>query len=78
MTTRGFSECRALQVMRMSASALRYQLWPDRNQLFLIEPVVSNQNALIESFNGRFRDECLNEHRFTSLPHAKVVIQPLH
>ena len=36
MTARGLSERRALQVMRMSASALRYQLWPDRNQLFLI------------------------------------------
>jgi putative transposase len=26
-----------------------------------------NQNAYIESFNGRLREECLNEHRFTSL-----------
>ena len=25
------------------------------------------KNAYIESFNGRFRDECLNEHWFTSL-----------
>jgi putative transposase len=24
---------------------------------------------------GRFRDECLNEHRFTSLAHAQVVIE---
>ncbi len=31
-------------------------------QLFLIESGKSNQNAYIESFNGRFRDECLNEH----------------
>jgi transposase InsO family protein len=29
-----------------------------------------NQNAYIESFNGRLRDECLNEHWFPSLPHA--------
>lgn len=43
-------------------------------QLFLIEPGKPNQNAYIESFNGRFRDECLNEHWFTSLQHAKVVI----
>ncbi len=33
----------------------------------LIEPGKPNQNAYIESFNGRFRDECLNEHWFTSL-----------
>jgi transposase InsO family protein len=43
-------------------------------QLFLIEPGKPNQNAYIESFNGRFRDECLNEHWFTSLRHAKVII----
>lgn len=44
-------------------------------KLFLIEPDKPNQNAYIESFNGRFRDECLNEHWFTSLSHAKVVIE---
>ncbi len=43
-------------------------------QLFLIEPGKPNQNAYIESFNGRFRDECLNEHWFTSLRHAKAII----
>lgn len=44
-------------------------------RLYLIQPGKPNQNAYIESFNGRFRDECLNEHWFTSLPHAKVVIE---
>lgn len=44
-------------------------------KLFLIEPGKPNQNAYIESFNGRFRDECLNENWFTSLPHARVVIE---
>ena len=43
--------------------------------LRLIEPGKPNQNAYIESFNGRFRDECLNEHWFTSLAHARVVIE---
>ena len=43
--------------------------------LRLIEPGKPNQNAYIESFNGRFRDECLNEHWFTSLSHAQVVIE---
>jgi putative transposase len=32
-------------------------------------------NAYVESFNGRLRDECLNEHWFTSLSHARVVIE---
>ena len=44
-------------------------------KLYLIEPGKPNQNAYIESFNGRFRDECLNEHWFTSLQHAKEVIE---
>lgn len=44
-------------------------------KLFLIEPGKPNQNAYVESFNGRFRDECLNENWFTSLPHAKTVIE---
>jgi putative transposase len=43
--------------------------------LRLIEPGKPNQNAYIESFNGRLRDECLNEHWFTSMTHAKVVIE---
>jgi transposase InsO family protein len=42
--------------------------------LRLIEPGKPNQNAYLESFNGRFRDECLNEHWFTSLPHARAII----
>jgi len=40
-----------------------------------IDPGKPTQNAYIESFNGRFRDECLNEHLFTSLPHAQVIIE---
>ena len=31
-------------------------------KLRLIEPGKPNQNAYIESFNGRLRDECLNEY----------------
>jgi transposase InsO family protein len=43
--------------------------------LRLIEPGKPNQNAYIESFNGRFRDECLNEHWFTSVLHAHTIIE---
>jgi transposase InsO family protein len=43
--------------------------------LRLIEPGKPNQNAYVESFNGRFRDECLNEHWFVSLAHARTVIE---
>lgn len=33
------------------------------------------ENAFIESFNGRLRDECLNVHQFTSMDDAKVKIE---
>ena len=40
----------------------------------LIEPGRPMQNGYIESFNGKFRDECLNDHWFTSIEHAKALI----
>lgn len=51
--------------------------WAHENgvNLRFIEPGKPNQNAYVESFNGRLRDECLNEHWFTSLAHARVVIE---
>ena len=33
------------------------------------------QNGLVESFIGRRRDECLNEHLFTSYRHAREIIE---
>jgi len=33
------------------------------------------QNGFVESFNGRLRDECLNEHLFTSYGHARKIIE---
>ena len=33
------------------------------------------QNAYIESFNGKFRDECLNEHWFVTMAQARRVIE---
>jgi hypothetical protein len=40
----------------------------------LIEPGRPMQNGCIESFNGRFRDECLNEHWFETLHQARTEI----
>ena len=39
-----------------------------------IAPGKPQQNAFIESFLGRLRDECLNETLFTSLSHAREVL----
>jgi len=40
-----------------------------------IAPGKPTQNGFIESFNGRLRDECLNEHLFASLPKARRIIE---
>jgi putative transposase len=39
-----------------------------------IEPGKPVQNAFIESFNSRLRDECLNEHVFLTLAEARATI----
>jgi putative transposase len=44
-------------------------------RLHFIQPGRPVQNAFIESFNGKFRDECLNEHWFLTLQEAQVVIE---
>lgn len=48
-------------------------LWSvDTNvDLHFIEPGKPNQNASVESFNGRLRDEFLNEHAFPTIFHAR-------
>ena len=40
----------------------------------LIQPGRPMQNGYIESFNGKFRDECLNDHWFETLPQARAAI----
>ena len=42
--------------------------------LKLIQPGKPAQNGYIESFNGKFRDECLNEHWFLTLAEARVIV----
>jgi putative transposase len=51
--------------------------WAEKRGITLhfIDPGKPNQNAFIESFNGRFRDECLNLHWFESLPDARLTIE---
>ena len=44
-------------------------------RLRFIEPGKPVQNCFIESFNGRLRDECLNEHWFLSLPDARRIVE---
>ena len=44
-------------------------------KLDFIRPGKPVENAFIESFNGRLRDECLNVHQFGSLEAARVIIE---
>ena len=44
-------------------------------QLDFIRPGKPVENAFIESFNGRLRDECLNVHQFTTLDDARAIIE---
>jgi putative transposase len=44
-------------------------------RLAFIRPGKPVDNCYIESFNGRLRDECLNEHWFMSMQHARSTIE---
>ena len=52
-------------------------LWSQKTavKLNFIQPGKPTQNGFIESFNGKFRDECLNENGFTSLEEARALIE---
>jgi putative transposase len=44
-------------------------------ELRFIRPGKPIENAYVESFNGKFRDECLNEHWFLSVAEAQQIIE---
>jgi len=44
-------------------------------QLDFIRPGKPVENAYVESFNGRLRDECLNVHQFVSMADARTKIE---
>ncbi len=51
--------------------------WADAKgvRLDFIEPGKPTQNGLLESFNGKFRDECLNQHWFLDLADARRIVE---
>jgi putative transposase len=51
--------------------------WAHQHQVHhrFIDPGKPSQNGHNESFNGRLRDECLNEHEFRNLDHARDLLE---
>ena len=51
--------------------------WAHKNgiKLHFIEPGKPPQNGVIESCNGKMRDECLNLEWFIDLQHARHIIE---
>jgi putative transposase len=51
-----------------------FMAWAQANGVrhILNQPGKPTQNAYIESFNGKFRDECLNEHWFDNLVQVRL------
>ena len=52
-------------------------LWSQKTgvKLSFIQPGKPIQNAFCESFNGTFRDNCLNQYWFINIPEARDVIE---
>ena len=52
-------------------------LWAYQNEVKIdfSRPGKPTDNGHIESFNGTFRDECLNTHWFTTLGEAREIIE---
>ena len=54
-----------------------FDAWAYRRgmKLLFIRPGKPVENAFVESFNGRFRDECLNEQWFLCLADARALVE---
>ena len=59
----------------LTSSAILHWSQERRVEWHYIAPGKPVQNAFVESLNGRFRDECLNEHMFRGLPEARRIIE---
>jgi putative transposase len=59
----------------LTGKALDQWAYAQGVRLRFIDPGKPVQNAFIESFNGRLRDECLNQHWFVSLADARQTVE---
>ena len=65
---------RTAQGPEITRRALNQWAFEHGFELRLIPPGKPTQKGFIESFNGRFRDECLNEHWFRYIVHVRKTI----
>jgi hypothetical protein len=67
----GISERRACAILGTDRTSVRYR---HRRSGHYIAPGKPQQNAFVESFNGKLRDECLHETLFTSVRQARAIL----
>lgn len=60
-----------------TSRALEQWAYLNEINIHFIRPGKSTENGHIESFNGRFRDECMNTQCFLSMRDAQSLIEPL-
>jgi len=58
----------------LTSKAMFFWSQKSGTKLHFIQPGKPMQNAFVESFNGTFRDNCLNEHWFKNLNDARQII----
>ena len=58
----------------MTGKAMFFWSQETRVKLHFIQPGKPTQNAFVDSFNGRFRDGCLNQQWFHDLADARRII----
>jgi putative transposase len=59
----------------LTSRVLDHRAYQRGVRLRVIDPGKPVQNAWVESFNGRLRDECLNESWFTGLADARRIVE---
>jgi putative transposase len=69
-------EARRLRALEAEFISRALAVWAAKHRVIIqhIQPGKPNQNAFVESFNSRVRDECLNQHWFLSLVDARRTI----
>jgi putative transposase len=75
MASRARAQSRWITGTEFQSRALEDWAYHRGVQLDFIRPGKPVENAFIEAFNGRLRDECLNVYQFASLADAKATIE---